>query len=218
MPHKNLIRTADAPYHVTARTNNRDFYDKDLQTIWNICGTCLAQATSKYSCHVHGFVLMSNHYHLLISTPEKNLDEVMLYFNREVAKRTNKVLTRINHFFGGRYKWSLIYEEAHYWNVLKYIFRNPVKAGICSKVDLYRYSSLNTDFPHFQWKMVDFFRDPNQSIALDKDWLNEPVLMELNEAIRKGLARREFKTSRLRRASQIEFNNAIGRKKVVTTY
>ena len=48
------------------------------------------------------------------------------------------------HFFGGRYKWTIIQDDIYYWNSIKYVFRNPVDAGICSLVEEYKYSSLNS--------------------------------------------------------------------------
>lgn len=122
---------------------------------------------------------MSNHYHLIISTPEANIGEAMKYLHREVARKANKSVGRINHFFGSRYKWSIIYNENYYWNVVKYIFRNPIRAGICSFVNEYQYSSLNRKTKCFSWKMVDYFYHNKNEIELDLDWLNEPYLKEI---------------------------------------
>ncbi len=196
MARKNLIRTSKAPYHITARSNNKDFFYVDMETLWTIFIEVMSQAQTLYNCEFHSFVLMSNHYHLLVSTPESNVDKIMEHIQRDVAKKANRQSIRINHFFGGPYKWSLIYEENYYWNAVKYIFRNPIRAGICQTVADYRFSSLNRANEKFQWKMVDFFIDKKKSIILDNDWLNEPFLNEIEEAIRFALRRKEFKISR----------------------
>lgn len=196
MARKYLIRTSKSPYHITARSNNKDFFYVDTETLWLIFINTMAQAQLLYKCEFHAFVLMSNHYHLLVSTPEGNIDKIMEYIQRDVAKKANHHSARINHFFGGPYKWSLIYEENYYWNVIKYIFRNPIRAGIYNSVTDYKFSSLNFENKKAHWKMVDFFNDKTKSIILDSEWLNEPFLNETESSIRLALRRKEFKISR----------------------
>ncbi|MCM2352988.1 MAG: transposase [Pseudobdellovibrio sp.] len=158
MARKLLIRTSQSPYHITGRSNNKEFFYVDLETLWEIFLQAMESAENLFSCDFHAFVLMSNHYHLLISTPLSNIDKVMEHIQREVAKKANRKSARINHFFGGPYKWSLIYEEPYYWNAVKYIFRNPVRAGLCSDVLEYKYSSLNARGDQkIEWKMATFF-------------------------------------------------------------
>lgn len=196
MARKLLIRTSESPYHITGRSNNKDFFYIDLKMLWEIFMQAMEQAETLFNCDFHAFVLMSNHYHLLVSTPDNNIDKVMEHIQREVAKQANRKSARINHFFGGPYKWSLIYEENYYWNAVKYIFRNPIRAGICTTVADYKYSSLNNSHKKIQWQMVDFFNDKTKPITLDNDWLNEPFFNEIEEAIRLALRRKEFKIPR----------------------
>jgi hypothetical protein len=120
----------------------------------------------------------------------------MEHIQRDVAKKANFESNRMNHFFGGPYKWSLIHEERYYWNALKYIFRNPIRAGICNSVQEYKFSSLNIQNNDFSWKIVNFFDDKIKSIELDIDWLNDPFLNEIEGFLRLGLRRKEFKIPR----------------------
>lgn len=196
MARKLLIRTSESPYHITGRSNNKDFFYVDLEILWEIFMQAMVQAETLFNCDFHAFVLMSNHYHLLVSTPDNNIDKVMEHIQREVAKKANRKSARINHFFGGPYKWSLIYEENYYWNAVKYIFRNPIRAGICNTIADYKYSSFNRNHKELQWQMVDFFNDKTKPIVLDNDWLNEPFLNEIEETIRLALRRKEFKIPR----------------------
>ncbi|AZZ37679.1 hypothetical protein CIK05_13030 [Bdellovibrio sp. qaytius] len=193
MPRKNLIRTSEVPYHITARSNNKEFFYVDTDTLWEIFLDSMAEAESQFQCKLHAFVLMSNHYHLLISTPSANLDLVMNYLQREIARNANKKSSRINHFFGGPYNWSLISEETYYWNALKYIFRNPIRAGLCTDVLHYKYSSLNSSSKKFSWQLTDFFYNKELLITPDFAWLNEPFLNEHESNIKSALRRREFK-------------------------
>jgi len=196
MARKLLIRTSKAPYHITARSNNKDFFYVEIEILWQIFIEVLNQAQVLYKCEFHAFVLMTNHYHLLVSTPHDNIDKVMEHIQRDVAKKANRKSIRINHFFGGPYKWSIIFEENYYWNAVKYIFRNPIRAGISQTVSDYKFSSLNRHQNEFQWRMVDFFNDKKRLIALDEHWLNEPFLNETEGVIRLALRRKEFKISR----------------------
>lgn len=193
MPRRNLIRTADFPYHVTNRSNNREFFYVEPEILWPIFIENLGKIQTKYECEIHAFVMMTNHYHLQISTPHENLEDAMCYFNREVARAGNKIAGRTNHFFGTRYKWSLIPTESYYWNATKYIFRNPVRAGICKSVQDYKFSSLNFSSSIVDWKTTDYFFDREKRVRLDLDWLNEPFANEQEAAIQKALRRTEFK-------------------------
>jgi REP element-mobilizing transposase RayT len=191
MPRKRLLITDEFPYHVTNRSNNREFFDLPLSQLWDIFLDVLMILTNEYGCKIMQLVLMSNHYHLVLQTPQKNLSECMLYFHREVAKRANFKSKRINHFFGGRYKWCVILQEDHFFNTVKYVFRNPVEAGLCTKVEDYAYSSLNYKHPIF-W-LSDFFYDQTKTVDVDLDWLNYSFHSAQKDAIRSALKKRYFK-------------------------
>jgi putative transposase len=216
MPRAKLILSDEFPYHVQNRSNNREFFYLPIATLWPIFLECLEGLTQMYGCRIHSFVLMSNHYHLMISTPRANLGEAMKYFHREVARKANRISGRINHFFGGRYKWSIVGTESYYWNALKYVFRNPVRAGICTEVSDYEFSSLNRP-SDFTWLLSDFFLNPSVHIEIDLDWLNEPFLSEIEEAIQKGLRRRKFSISKKPDGSQIHLPAVRPRKGTVTS-
>lgn len=192
MPRKPLIRTSEFPYHVTNRSNNKEFFYLSLDDLWLIFMDQISNMIEQFHCEVHAFVLMSNHYHLIISTPKSNLNECMKYLHREVARKANQRAQRINHFFGGRYKWCLIDSEEYYWNAVKYLFQNPLKAGLSERVERYKYSSLNTSCKAFAWRMVDFFWDRDKLIQLDLNWLNEHVPVEQSQRIGSALRRCRF--------------------------
>ncbi len=191
MPRKLLIQTDHFPYHITNRANNKEFFYLPLAELWPVFIDVLKELKDVYKCEIHSFVLMSNHYHLLLNTPRANLSEAMLFLHREVARHANKKSHRINHFFGGRYKWCLIQDETYFWNTMKYIFRNPVQAFICERVEDYPFSSLNKNKEF--WSQRDFFGDREKDVALDLDWLNHSFTDEEKEGIRKALRRRMFK-------------------------
>jgi REP element-mobilizing transposase RayT len=192
MPRKTLIESDTHPYHLMNRSNNKEFFYLSGAELWPIFIEVLAHLQNNLGCEIHSFVMMSNHYHLVLSTPRCNLSESMTYLHREVAKRANKVSGRMNHFFGGRYKWSRICDETYFWNTIKYVLRNPVEAEICSRVEDYKFSSLNTTSSSVVWSTRDVFATEKRAIELDLDWLNDKFIPEHKRAIQKGLRRREF--------------------------
>ncbi len=215
MPRKLLFETDKFPYHIYNRSNNKDFFYLDNQILWHIFMDVFSVLGEEYGVVIHSFVLMNNHYHLILSTPEMNLSAAMTYMHREVAKKANKRSQRMNHFFGGRYKWSVISDESYYWNVVKYVFRNPVSAGICSKVEDYRFSSFNRGSDH-DWRMVDFFQDSKVQVNLDCDWLNEVFLSDQAKSLSLGLRRREFKPPISKSGFQIKFDMPLRKKELGT--
>jgi len=190
MPRKPLVKTSFFPYHITNRSNNKDFFPVPAAVLWEIFITCFEYLKLEMNIELHEFVLMNNHYHLLLSTPDENLSEAMTYLQREVAKRANRRAGRENHFFGTRYKWSLITDDRYYAYAEKYILRNPVDANICDKVEEYNFSSLNTPVAENFWKPL--FRTSKRLDHGYLSWLNQPYKANDRVLIKNALRRRKF--------------------------
>lgn len=143
---------------------------------------------------LHAFVLMSNHYHMMVTANENHpLGEVMCELQKSVSRRINKKSERINHVFGGPYKASLIRRDDHYLDVFKYIHRNPIEAGVVQRVEMYPYSTLTSN----QFLVLK----ANEAIVVPKDvklWLNTEEEGEKVERIFRGLRKTEFRMSALR--------------------
>ena len=127
-------------YHVTARGNERKKiflshrdYEKYL--------SYLTEALHKYGVILHAFVLMANHYHLIIETPKGNLSSFMHSLNSSYTTYFNIKRKRAGHLFQGRYKALLIDVHNYLLELSRYIHLNPVRAGITEKPEDYRYSS-----------------------------------------------------------------------------
>ena len=127
------VEYAGAVYHVMCRGNNgQDIFlsnsDREcfLQTLEESC--------LKTGWRVHAYVLMDNHYHLLLETPEPNLVAGMKWLQGTYTQRFNKRNGRCGHLFQGRYKSLIIDPEANgYFSVVgSYIHLNPVRAALCS--------------------------------------------------------------------------------------
>ncbi len=201
MARKHLIRTSVLPYHVYARTNNREWLFAKPEIAWEIFIRLLNIVTQDYGARIHGFVMMANHFHLILSTPLSNLDRIMQYLLRETTKSMNRVSGRINHLFGGPYKWSLISEAGQYPHIVKYMYRNPVKAGITQSVEDYSWSTVTQQLNPKRDAQIplhkSIFELPPRigSRATNLDWLNIAYSAEEDDCVRRGLKRREFKFS-----------------------
>ncbi len=131
------------PYHVSGRTPNREFFKLPMDETWQIMEEYLYLTKKIYDLRIHAFVLMSNHYHLMCSTPYLNIGPAMNYFNGENSRAMNLISGRTNQNWGRRYHKTLVNSYHYYMNVYKYIYRNPVRAGLCMTVEDYKYSTLS---------------------------------------------------------------------------
>ncbi len=192
MPRKKLILASDCAYHLVNRSNNKDFFYIPLPETWRLFCEVLERSSGLYRTEIHAFVLMSNHYHLIVTAPLKNLHLFMRHFQTEVSRKIQKRAGRINHIFGTRYKWSCLWTSSSYALTYKYVMRNPLKAGICSRVEKYPFSSINLALP-----IADRIGDLARQVPKDNDqrlrWLNRPTQSETDDVVRRALRRREFK-------------------------
>lgn len=84
---------------------------------------------------------MSNHYHLLIQTPDGNLSKGMRQLNGVYTQFYNRRHKKTGHLFQGRYKSILVEEDAYLLELSRYIVLNPVKAGMVKQVSQWPWSS-----------------------------------------------------------------------------
>lgn len=196
MPRKNLYRTDRLPYHITARANNREPFYLDQDQFWEIMGSECRIISLLFGVEFHALVLMPNHFHILLTTPAEDLGVAMTLFMKEVTKRVNRRCGRSGRIFGGPYFWTVINYTVYYRNVFKYVYRNPVKAGLVTSVEDYRYSTLHgllgrSHLPvpiHFTRIGLEANFPSLETYEL-LNWLNTPTPSEAENLIRKGLSK-----------------------------
>lgn len=189
MPRRKLIRQNQFPYHVTTRTNNKDWFSIPIYEVWDICKFALIRAQKANPVIVHCFVLMGNHYHLLITTPESDIDKFMFYFNKGLSDLINKRSGVINHKFSNRYSWSIVDNKNYLFNVYRYIYQNPVRAKITKDCFSYPYSSLH--FTRFEAKLLK--HKAHYNYAQEKTMFEKRFGSEFDNLIRYSLNKRKFK-------------------------
>lgn len=121
------IQYPGAVYHVTCRGNERrSIFQKDDDR--QVFMRYLSKSLNIYSVLLHGYVLMENHFHLLVETPLGNLSEFMRQFNITYTSYFNRRHNRVGHLYQGRYKSILVEKDAYLSTLSRYIHLNPIRA------------------------------------------------------------------------------------------
>lgn len=134
------IEYPGAWYHVMnrGRRGENTFSDQeDYKTFLAV----LQGSAELFGVRVSAYCLMSNHYHLLLQTPAGNISRVMRHVNGVYTQRYNRRNGLDGQLFRGRYKSILVEEDRYLLELLRYIHRNPVRAGLAKAVADYPWSS-----------------------------------------------------------------------------
>lgn len=134
------IEFPGALYHLTSCGNERRNIfrsDRDRRAFLAFLGV----AAKRFGWSVTAWVLMSNHFHLVIQTLEPNLSRGMHWLNSAYAGWFNRAYGRSGHLFQGRFKAFLIDKEAYFAEVLRYVVLNPVRAKMVERPEAYKWSS-----------------------------------------------------------------------------
>lgn len=127
-------------YHVIARGNNKEYIFKESIDKGYFIKQ-LKECSEIMGYRVYGYVLMDNHYHIIIQTLDKKLQEIMHQINNKYSKYFNGKYKRVGHVFQGRYKAVLVQDERYMLKLLRYMHQNPVRAGLSKLVEEYKWSS-----------------------------------------------------------------------------
>jgi len=127
-------------YHVIARGNNKEYIFKESIDKGYFLKQ-LKEHSEGMDYRVYGYVLMDNHYHIIIQTYNRKLQEIMHQINNKYSKYFNGKYKRVGHVFQGRYKAVLVQDERYLLSLLRYIHQNPLKAHLCESIDKYKWSS-----------------------------------------------------------------------------
>lgn len=152
------IEYAGALYHVTSRGDGqKDIYrdDKDRRDFLAILG----QVCERHNWVVHAYCLMSNHYHLLIETPEGKLSQGMRQLNGIYTQQFNRNHQRVGHVYQGRYKAILVQKDSYLLELSRYIVLNPVRAQMVRSAKDWPWSSYRATSglsPAYEWQSVDW--------------------------------------------------------------
>ncbi len=140
MPRPLRLEHPGAFWHVYNRgVERRDTYlsDEDRRDFLDL----LATTQRLFRWRVHAFVLMTNHYHLLIETPEPTLARGMQKLDGDHAAEFNRRHGRVGHLWQGRYRSHLVEKESYLLELARYIVLNPVRARMVGSARDWPWSS-----------------------------------------------------------------------------
>jgi len=129
-----------ALYHVLSRGNEQqDIFrdDQDRSRFLESTG----EMSERYDMDIFAYVLMGNHYHLLLKTNRSNLSKGMQWLGLAYTRRFNIRHCRSGHLFQGRFKSIIVENDAYLVLLSCYIHRNPLRANIVERLADYRWSS-----------------------------------------------------------------------------
>ena len=194
MPRKHLIRTSEFPYHICARSNNKDWFYLPIKQVWDIFIDKLAQTQQKFDLDIYCFVLMDNHFHLFLRTPGADIDKAMHNLIHKMSLEIGKRSGRINKIFGGRYRRSIVNKDSYQLNVTRYIYQNPLRAGLCSKIEDYPFHSLSTAIKYSKLRDQSLSVGDLEFSSLEEklNWLNDNIENDDILSIRSGLLKTTF--------------------------
>ena len=173
-------------HHVTSRGNAQQdiFLDNgDRELFLRLLGTCV----ERFSWILTAYVLMSNHFHLVIQLTEETLSRGMQWLNGEYSRKFNRSHKRVGHLLQGRPDIRLIDGETYGSEVLRYVVLNPVRAGMVARPEDYVWSSHRAilgDVAAPDWLAVDdvlveFGSESRLAQAAYQDFVNAAIGQEM---------------------------------------
>jgi len=165
------IEFPGALYHVTSRGDRKeDIYDDDKDRY--IFLSILEKVIKQYNWQCYAYCMMTNHYHLIIETPDGNLSSGMRQLNGVFTQTTNRRHKRTGHLLQGRYKAILVDKDAYLLELSRYVVLNPVRARMADAVSDWPWSSYRAtaglytmpDWLHANYLLSQFSRQRKSAI------------------------------------------------------
>ncbi len=134
------IELAGGLYHVTSRGDRReDIYrgNQDREDWLSLLG----EVCARFNWRCHAYCEMSNHYHIVVETPDANLSKGMRQLNGVFTQQFNRRHALVGHLFQGRFKGILVERDSYLLALSRYVVLNPVRAGMVADVSEWPWSS-----------------------------------------------------------------------------
>ncbi len=151
------IEYPGALYHVTSRGDRREPIfedDKDRLMFLDV----LAEVVARFNWLCHAYCLMTNHYHLVVETPDGNLSKGMRQLNGVYTQASNRRHNRTGHLFQGRFKGILVDKDSYLLELARYVVLNPVRAHLVNDPQEYAwcsYPAMTGEAPAPVWLATD---------------------------------------------------------------
>ncbi|MGD9567409.1 MAG: transposase [Sedimentibacter sp.] len=169
MPRGPRVRSESGIYHIIMRGINRQILFEDEEDFTRFIQT-LQRYKETCGYKLYAYCLMGNHLHLLLKEGKEPLETVMRRICGSYVFWYNKKYGRIGYLFQDRFISEPVEDDAYFLTVLRYIFQNPLKAGITNKIENYNWTNYNdyieknkTDYNTF---VLNIFNNINREQAV----------------------------------------------------
>lgn len=162
-----------AAHHITQRGIRRFDIFRDREDRKRYLDL-FAESSRQSGLRICAYCLMTNHIHF-IAIPEQ-ADSIWKTFHRchgQYAVNFNRKYGVTGHLFQGR-PFSCVLDNKHFWNAIRYVERNPVRAGIVARAEEYEWSSARAHCNHSPDSLLDPEWVRNDEIYNWKEWLADP--------------------------------------------
>jgi len=188
------IEFKNAVYHITSRGNERKKIYRDDGDKEKFLGL-LEDYKNRYNFLIHCFVLMDNHYHLVIETLRPNLIKIMHGLNSGYTGYFNKKYKRSGHLFQGRYKAIIVDKENYLLELSRYVHLNPLRAKIINKPQDYKWSSYGgyirkkevNNLNNYNWLLSIFGNEEKKSRRQYKEFVEEGIAKKLENPVKRAV-------------------------------
>src|SRR4051812_2952893 len=96
MARARAVLQSEYPYNISGRCINKEWFSIAMSRVWEVFCEELSRTISDHMLQVHSFVLMSNHFHLIASTPKANISQCMHQFRQRTSRKLTKEGNRLN--------------------------------------------------------------------------------------------------------------------------
>jgi putative transposase len=201
MPRTARMNSKNGVYHVMLRgANKQEIFHDDADNIKFL--DILKKYKEESGMGVYAWCLMNNHVHLLVREVKEDLSTTMKRIGVSYASYYNWKYQTIGHLFQDRFRSEVVESRRSFLTVIRYIHQNPVKAGIVSHVDEWRWSScavyygqksfagellsservfemMSEDFAIAREKFIEFNEQSNEDECMDVGWRRRRLTDEM---------------------------------------
>lgn len=186
------LQYPDAWYHVMNRGRHGEKIFATKEDFGSFIDL-LEELAEVFHVKIVAYCLMPNHYHLLVQTPDANLSRSMRHLNGVYTQRYNKRHRCDGQLFRGRYKSIVVESDSYALDLVRYIHRNPLDAGLVDNLQKYQWSTHEiylSDSKKFKWLHKDyilklFSKSKPESIRLYKKFVLKETPEEINQIFRR---------------------------------
>jgi len=174
------IEYPGALYHITSRGNERRKIFLDAEDRIKFLGL-VQDYHDRHGILIHAYVLMDNHYHLILETPQGNLLKIMHGVNGGYTNYFNRRHRRVGHLLQGRYRAILVEKDRYLLSLSRYVHLNPVRAGLVERPEEYQWSSYRgyigkekgEDWIEYRWVISQFGEQRKRAERRYKSYVEE---------------------------------------------